>query len=202
MKKHYLTAAIAGIAVNFVLFTVKLYVGNASYSLTIYCDAVNNLGDTFSCVLALLGFILALRFGDDLRSKRTQSLIAFVISLIIAFTGLFFAYRGLDRLLYPSGVVYNTKYAWLIVSSVFAKAALGVLLVRLNKKSPSPIISSLALDSFLDCLVTLFTLTGMMFVTKVNFAFDAYFAFLCGGIITAQAVKCIIKETKFLITGE
>ena len=202
MKKYYLTAALAGIAVNFTLFAIKLYVGNASYSLTIYCDAVNNMGDTFSCILALLGFIFALRFKDEVRSKRTQSLIAFVISIIIAVTGLFFAYRGLDRLMYPTGVVYNTKYAWLIACSIFAKAALGALLVWLNKKSPSPIISALALDSFLDCLVTLFTLMGMLLVTRVNFAFDAYFAFLCGGIITVQAVRCIIKESKYLIIGE
>ena len=199
MKKYYFTAGIAGIVVNFLLFAVKLYVGNASFSLTIYCDAVNNLGDTFSCMLAMLGFVFAVKFGDDIRSKRTESLITFVISMIIAFTGLFFVYRGLDRLMYPSGVVYGNKYVLIIIGTIFAKAALGALLVRLNKKSPSPIIAALALDSFLDCFVTAFTLMGMTLVTRVNFAFDAYFAFLCGGIITAEAIKRIVKETKFLI---
>ena len=202
MKKYYYTAGIVGIAVNFILFNVKLYIGNAAYSLTVYCDAVNNLGDTFSCGLAMLGFVLALKYGGDIRSKRAQSLMAFVISIIIALTGIFFVYRGLDRLMYPAGVVYNTKYTVLVIGTIVIKAALGILFTYLNKKAPSPIIAALALDSFLDCFVTLFTLMGMVLVTKVNFAFDAYFAFLCGGIIAAEAIKNIVRETKFLITGE
>ncbi len=202
MKKYYYTAGIAGMLTNFLLFCIKLYIGNASFSLTIYCDAINNLGDTFSCGLAMLGFLLALKYSDSLRSERAQSLVAFVISIIIAVTGLFFVYRGLDRLMYPSGVVYTKKYLWLIAASIFVKAALGTLMIRLNKKAASPIISALALDSFLDCFVTVFTLMGTVLITKVNFAFDAYFAFLCGGIIFAQAVRCIVKESKFLINGE
>ncbi len=198
MKKYYYTAGALGIAVNFLLFMVKLYVGNAVFSLTIYCDAVNNLGDTFSCVIAMLGFYLAVKLGGR-RGARTQSLAAFVIGIIIAITGLFFVYRGLDRLMYPAATSYSLKYVAVIVSTVFVKAALGGAMVFLNKKSPSPITKALALDSFLDCLITLFTLISVVLVTKVNFAFDAYFAFICGGAITVEAVRNIVKETKFLI---
>ena len=203
MRKLFFSAGIIGIAVNFLLFLTKLYVGNAAFSLTIYCDAINNLGDTLSCALAMLGFVFALKFGEeDIRSKRTQSLIAFVISIVIALTGIFFIYRGLDRLMYPAGVTYNGRYNLIIICAVLAKAVLGAIMVYFNKKAPSPIIKALALDSFADCFVTIFTLMGMVLVTKVNFAFDAYFAFVCGAIITVEAIKCITKETKFLISGE
>ena len=198
MKKYFYTAGITGIAVNLLLFAVKLYIGNAAFSLTIYCDAINNLGDTFSCGVAMLGFVLAVKLGDR-RSLRAQSLAAFVISIVIAMTGLFFVYRGLDRLLYPAAVAYTNNYIAIIVGTIFAKLILGALLVRLNKKAPSPITKALALDSFLDCFITLFTLMSTLLVTKVNFAFDAYFALLCGSAITAEAVRCIVKETKYLI---
>lgn len=198
MKKYYLTAGISGLIVNFLLFAAKLYVGNAAFSLTIHCDAINNLGDTFSCLLATLGFLLAVKLGGR-RSLRVQSLASFVISLIIAYTGLFFVYRGLDRLMHPAAPMYTGKYSVIIVLAVFAKLLLGVVMVKLNKKAPSPVIRALALDSFADCFVTAFTLMNMLLTDKVNFAFDAYFAFVCGAVITAEAVKCIIKETKFLI---
>ncbi|MBE6719424.1 MAG: hypothetical protein E7571_02055 [Ruminococcaceae bacterium] len=198
MKKYYYTAGIVGTAVNFLLFIIKLYIGNAAFSLTIYCDAVNNLGDTFSCLIALAGFVLAVKLGGR-RSLRTQSVAAFVISIIIAMTGFFFVYRGLDRLMYPAAVLYTPKYAALITATIFVKLGLGFLFLHLNKKSPSVIIKALALDSFLDCFITLFTLMSMVLITKVNFAFDAYFAFICGTAITVEAVRCIIKEAKFLI---
>ncbi|MBQ9517146.1 MAG: cation transporter [Eubacterium sp.] len=198
MKKYYYTAGITGLAVNFLLFAVKLYIGNASLSLTIYCDAINNLGDTFSCAVAMLGFVLAVKLGDK-RSLRAQSLAAFVISLIIALTGLFFVYRGLDRLMYPVAVSYTYKYVAVITGTIFVKLILGAVFVKLNKKAPSPIIRALALDSFLDCFITLFTLMSTVLIAKINFAFDAYFAFLCGTAITVEAVRCIIKEARFLI---
>ena len=198
MKKIFLTAGITGLIVNFLLFTAKLYVGNAAFSLTIYCDAINNLGDTFSCLLATVSFALAVKLGGR-RSLRVQSLASFVISIIIAITGLFFIYRGLDRLMYPAAPMYTGKYKLIILAAVLAKLLLGFVMIHLNKKAPSPIIRALALDSFADCFVTGFTLMNMLLTSRVNFAFDAYFAFVCGAVITAEAVKCIIKESKFLI---
>ena len=199
-KKLAIWAGIIGCAVNFCLFLTKLYIGIASNSLAIYCDSINNLGDTFACVVAILGFSLSLKLGKA-ESERAQGLADFVISLLIAVCGIYFIYNGIDRVFYPLAISYSLRYAAVIASTIFVKIALGVFFFLANKKSPSPILKALLLDSFLDCFITLFAIMGLL-VYKINFAADGYFAIICGIAITVSAVKNIIGESKFLITDK
>ena len=94
MDKTGKAATIIGTIANFALFLTKLFVGISSNSLSVYCDAINNLGDTFGCLIALLGFIFYKKM-NDVQNERTQSLCTFVINIIIAVTGGYFVYNGL-----------------------------------------------------------------------------------------------------------
>jgi len=198
MKKTALTAGIVGIAVNLLLFVTKLYIGVTLSSLSVYCDAMNNLGDTLACGVAVLGFSLTMQLNET-KSARAQSLCTFVISLFIAVTGVYFVYNGTERLFYPIPVAYAPSYATCIAVTIGVKNILGFLFLRWNKTVCSPVLQALALDSFLDCFITAFVLMSLLLVERVNFAVDGVFAILCGTIISVSAVKNIISETKFLI---
>lgn len=200
MKRFGLIATIIGLVANFGLFLTKLYVGISSNSLAIYCDAINNLGDTFSCVIGILGFILITKMSE-IKSKRTQSLFTFVISIIIAVSGIYFVYNGADRLLYPLPVSYTVKYAIIIILTVFAKIIMGIMYALFNKKQKSAMLKALVLDSFLDCFVTIFALMSLFLIGKINFAVDGIFAIITGGMITASAIKNIVEESKYLINN-
>lgn len=201
MKNKALAVCAAGIAVNFLLFATKVYVGIASSSLSVYCDAMNNLGDTFACSVAVMGFALTKKL-DEIRSRRAQSLSTFVIGLVIAVTGIYFAYNGAERLFYPLPVAYMDIYAVAIIASLAVKALLALFMHLSNRSIGSAAIRALALDSALDCLITLFVLMSLFLVQRVNFAVDGIFALVCGVIITISAIRNIIAQTKYLISGE
>lgn len=201
LKKPAIIAGIIGLAVNFVLFLTKLYIGIASNSLAIYCDGINNLGDTFSCIVAISGFALCIKLNET-QGNRAQSLADFVISLFIAGCGIYFIYNGIDRVFYPLPISYSVRYAWVISATIFVKLFLGVFFRKINKKSPSPILRALALDSILDCFITLFAVMGLFLVNRINIAVDGFFALICGGIITVSAIKNLINESKYLITNQ
>ncbi len=201
MKNKALAVCAAGIAVNFLLFATKVYVGIASSSLSVYCDAMNNLGDTFACSVAVMGFALTKKL-DEIRSRRAQSLSTFVIGLVIAVTGIYFAYNGAERLFYPLPVAYMDIYAVAIIASLAVKALLALFMHLSNRSIGSAVIRALALDSALDCLITLFVLMSLFLVQRVNFAVDGIFALVCGVIITISAIRNIISQTKYLISGE
>jgi len=201
LKKPALWAVITGCAVNFVLFLTKLYIGIASNSLSIYCDSVNNLGDTFACGFALLGIALSLKLGEN-EGERAQSLASFVINIFITVCGLYFIYNGLDRVFYPLPVSYFLRYALVITATIFVKILLGIMFYFANKKYPCAVLKALLLDSFLDCFITLFIVIGLFLVNKLGIAIDGWFAIICGGIITVCAIKNIIDESKFLIINK
>ena len=198
MKKAGVLAAVFGICANFGLFLAKLYVSISSSSLSIYCDAVNNLLDVGSCALALLAFLLLSRLNDR-QSLRAQGLCTFLIELIIAGTGIYFFYNGLQRALYPIPISYSYKYAAVIGATIIAKALMALIYSRFNKRIDSGIIRALVLDCLLDCGITAFTLIGLIVVPKIGFAADGIFALVLGAIISASAIKDVIKEAKKLI---
>lgn len=198
MKRKALVAVAIGVGVNFLLFLSKLYIGIATNSLSVYCDAINNLGDTFACGIAAAGFALSARL-DERRAGRAQSLATFVISFIIAGTGVYFAYNGLERLLYPLPISYSAGYAAALGATIGVKLLLAFFFRRMQKSAPSPVLKALTLDSVLDCFITLFALMGLFLIVRVNFAADGIFAVLCGAAIAVSAVRSILAEAKFLI---
>lgn len=200
LSKTGIKTSVFAIALNLVLFFVKLYVGISSASLSIYCDAVNNLGDTVSGVIALTGFILTIKLNEK-KSERVQALASFVIGLILAVTGVYFAYSGLERLMYPVTVSYQRKYAVLIAVTVFVKLFMGIVYFLINRKAPSVVFKTLIIDSFLDTAITLCALLGLTLCVKVNFALDGIISIVIGTAVAVQAVKTIIEQGKLLING-
>lgn len=198
MGKTGVKAAIFGLTVNFALFLIKLYVSISSGSLAIYCDGINNLGDTLSCIIALVGFALAIRL-DEKKSSRAQSLASFVIGLILAFTGAYFAYNGIERLMYPVPISFLYKYAILISVTALAKLIMGIVYFKINKKHASPVYKTLIMDSFLDCAVTLTTLISLTLSVKINFAIDSILSIVIGITVAISAVKTLWAQCKYLI---
>ncbi|HBA93784.1 MAG TPA: hypothetical protein DCZ02_04130 [Ruminococcaceae bacterium] len=198
MKNIHITAVSIGGLVNLGLFFAKLYVGISSNSLAVYCDAINNLGDTFACIIGIIGFIFAKKTGER-KQKRIQSLCTFVISIIICVTGAYFVYNGMERLMYPLKISYSNEYALIISITIAVKIIMGVMFIAFNKREPSPVLKALVTDSFLDCGVTLFTLMGLFLIVKVQFAVDGIFAIVIGTAVTVSSLKNLIQQAKYLV---
>lgn len=198
MKNIHITAVSIGGLVNLGLFFAKLYVGISSNSLAVYCDAINNLGDTFACIIGIIGFIFAKKTSER-KQKRIQSLCTFVISIIICVTGAYFVYNGMERLMYPLKISYSNEYALIISITIAVKIIMGVMFIAFNKREPSPVLKALVTDSFLDCGITLFTLMGLFLIVKVQFAVDGIFAIVIGTAVTVSSLKNLIQQAKYLV---
>lgn len=198
MGKSGVNIAVFGIASNFILFLIKLYVGISSNSLAIYCDSVNNLGDTFSCLIALFGFIFMIKTNEK-KGGRIQSLCSFIIGSIVAVTGAYCVYSGLERFMYPVLVSYSFKYAMLILLTAFVKLIMAMVYIIKNRKAPSPVYKALILDSFLDFGLTITAILGFYLVEKLNYAIDGVFGIIIGIIILAAAAKSVWQQAKILV---
>lgn len=116
-------------------------------------------------------------------------------------TGAYFAYNGLERLMYPLKIAYSTEYAVIIIATIFVKIAMGFMFMGFNKKASSPVLKALIMDSFLDCAITLFVLIGLFLIVKINLAVDGIFAVITGAIISISALKGLIEQAKYLINN-
>lgn len=198
MGKLGIKTAVFGFLTNFILFFVKLYISVSTNSLSIYCDAINNLSDTLFCIVAFAGFIIVLKL-DERRSKRVQSLASFLIAVALTAVGVYFAYSGVERLMYPMSVSYSKKYAMLVALTIAVKIFMGIVYTIINKKQASPVFKALIIDSFLDSAITFAALIGFRLTTKINYAVDGVFSVIIGIIVAVSAFKTVAEQAKFLV---
>lgn len=204
MKKINYGSAVAfvGSAVNLALFLVKLYVAHSCNSLSIYLDSLNNAMDSLVCIAAGVGFICAEKqatknypFGFG----RTEGVVNFLVSVIILITGLSFAYSSLGRLMYPLPISFSVKYAAAVLLTVPVKLLLLLFYKRAGKRTASPLLGSLGLDSILDFFITLCSFAALTLSNAVGFSVDGVAGVIISVILIVEGVKSVRDSLGILI---
>ncbi len=197
MKKRLSHMLIFAGIVNLVLFLVKFYIGIRTNSQCIYTDSINNLMDTLSLCLAIVGISFINKPATN-RFKhgfgRMEDITSFIMSLIMTVAGLAFAYSSLGRLITPIPVWYFTKYAVIIFVTCLVKLLLGVIFLIRNKKATSLVTKTVMLDSFLDCGITSITLISFTVSNYTGIMFDAIIGLIISIIITVEGIKLIVSS--------
>lgn len=202
MKKKLSPMLIFAGVMNFILFFIKFYIGIRTNSQCIYTDSINNLMDTLSLCLALIGISFINKPATN-RFKygfgRMEYITTFVMSIIMTTAGLGFAYSSLGRLLTPVPVWYFTKYAIIIGITCIVKLVLGIIFRYRFQKDNSAVIKTVMLDSFLDCGITVATLVSFTLSNYVGVAFDAIFGLIISIIITIAGIRLIVSSLSEII---
>ena len=190
------------VPVNLLLFGVKLYVGLSSNSIAIYSDAVNNLFDGLSALVTAAALWSMLR-KTDARSpgqlKKTEQLFSFLLSVVVTFTGFYFAYCSLERFMYPTPVWFTGLYLGALVATALVKLGLFFYLRKKTRTVPSPVLSALAADSLLDFFITLMTVATLLLSLTGTFSFDALFGLVISTVIVVSAVKSVLAAAAILV---
>lgn len=202
MKKKLSPIIVFAGIVNFFLFFIKFYIGIRTNSQCIYTDSINNLMDTLSLCLALIG-ISFINKPSTPRFKygfgRMEDVTSFIMSIIMTAAGLGFAYSSLGRLLSPVPVWYFTKYAIIIGATCLVKLILGIFFTLKYKKEKSAVINTVMLDSFLDCGITAITLISFTLSNSAGFVLDAILGLIISIIITVAGIRLIISSLAEII---
>ena len=184
------------------LFFTKLYIGLGANSISIYSDGINNLCDSLSAVISLLciGFLAK---SKDASTKsytaKTEDLLTLIISVIIGFTGFYFAYSSVERLMYPTAVSYRTKYFYVLIATALVKLIMFAVLRVLNQKGNSDILKVMSVDCVLDFFITGVTVMTLLISTYGTYAADALCGIVISIIITVSAVKTVFASCRKLV---
>lgn len=187
---------------NLILFGVKLYIGLASNSISIFSDAVNNLFDSLSVLLTFSVLAVMLKTADKNTvnmAENGERLFSFLISVIIVFTGLYFAYSSLERFMYPAPVWYTPLYLWVLIITALIKLLMFVFLRGAYKKLSSEVLKIISVDSLLDFFITSAAVLTLLLSGAEHFSFDALFGLIISIAIVVPAVKMLISSGRALI---
>jgi cation diffusion facilitator family transporter len=150
------------LASNLVLFVFKYIAGVLSNSIAVQADAVNNLPDSVSAIVTIVGFQIAAKPKDQKHPHgygRMEYISGLAIACMIIATGLLFVKSSIERLLRPEPIVIEGLFILLVtVIAIFAKLALAFYSRKLNKIIRSATVRATMMDCLFDAVATLLTL--------------------------------------------
>ena len=143
-------AGVVGIVSNLLLCMIKILAGVFSASIAIIADGINNLADTSSSVMTLVGFRLASIPEDKdhpYGHARIEYLTGLFVSVLIIVLGLHLLKTSVDKIIHPDPVEF---------SAVLASVLIGKF-------------TGLQTDGWMGCLVALFIVwSGIQLVKETS----------------------------------
>lgn len=190
-EKRVLQVSCVGIGCNVLLFFVKLYIGISANSISIFSDAVNNLADSLSCILAVACMAVAMKNSKRgltyINSKLEQTL-SFILSVVVVVVGFSFLYSSLERLMYPTPIFFSELYFAVIAGTVAVKIAMSVFYHIQVKATGSSTLKVMRTDSVMDACVTTITLVSFILINYTEFTVDAFAGIIISVVIVVEAV--------------
>ncbi len=193
-----------GMLCNLLLFAVKLAVGLLTGSIAVSADAVNNLSDAGSSVVALFGAHLAAKPADDRHPfghGRMEYVAGLVVAVIIIAVGLDFLKGSVGRISDPCTV----RFSWLLFA--FAAGSIPVKLWMfffyrgIARRIDSPVLRATAFDSLSDILTTSVVLLSLWTGTLTSFPVDGIAGVVVAALVIFGGIR-VVKDTIDPLLGE
>ncbi|MCL2752565.1 MAG: cation diffusion facilitator family transporter [Defluviitaleaceae bacterium] len=182
-KQYGLASGIIGIFLNFLLFVIKLVVGLFLGSVAIMADAVNNLMDSASSIITIVGFKISAKPADKehpFGHGRLEDVVGLIIAILIIFVGLEFARSSFDRILNPEDINFSWLSIALLSFSFFVKLWMYGFNKKIGRRIKSNPLLAVATDSRNDCIISIFTVSSLI----VAYYFDIHVDGVAGILVS------------------
>lgn len=189
--KHGVRAGLVGILVNILLFGSKIAVGILSSSITIVADAINNLADASSSVVAVIGFKLSSRPADEehpFGHERIEQICALLIAIIVLAVGVLLGKSSIEKIITPQDI--NVSLATYIVLAIGIVGKIGLMLFfRIyGKKIDSDSLLANSVDARNDSISTTAVLISTIVIGTTGVNIDGYMGLAVSIFIVVSAL--------------
>lgn len=183
-----------GVALNLILVIIKAVLGATAGSVSILTDAVNNLTDTMSAIVTLVGVKLARKKPDRKHPHghgRIEYIAATVVGLIILGVGVMAALESLPKIAQPTVAKYSIWTVVIISMTVIAKLIYGRYLRRVGKATKSRSLEGSGIDALFDALLSFGTLAGAAVSLLLNISIDGWIGLAISVFIVRSAFEIL-----------
>ena len=172
-----------GIAINLLLFALKLLAGTLAGSVAITADAFNNLSDAGASIVTLLGFRLAGHKPDTehpFGHGRIEYISGLIVSLVILLMGFELLRDAVGAILHPEAVECSALTVAILLISICAKCYMYCYNHGVGKKLNAAAMQATAADSLSDCAATTAVLLATLAGHFLHWQIDGW----CGLVVS------------------
>lgn len=195
-------AGAVGIVTNFLLFLMKIIVGTAFHSVSVTADAVNNLTDSGSSVVTLIGFKMASKPADEKHPfghARIEYLSGVIVSFIVIFLGLQLGMSSIEKILTPEENALTPVALVVLVISILAKLWQCLFYRKVGRMIKSESVEATSKDSRNDVIATSVVLLGAVITMFTSVNLDGYMGAAVALFIVFSGVQLTISTADPLL---
>lgn len=195
-------AGAVGIVTNFLLFLMKIIVGTVFHSVSVTADAVNNLTDSGSSVVTLIGFKMASKPADEKHPfghARIEYLSGVIVSFIVIFLGLQLGMSSIEKILTPEENALTPVALVVLVISILAKLWQCLFYRKVGRMIKSESVEATSKDSRNDVIATSVVLLGAAITMLTGVNLDGYMGAAVALFIVFSGVQLTISTADPLL---
>ena len=195
-EKSGRVAGAVGIVTNLVLFVIKLVAGFVSGSVAVMADAVNNLTDSGSSIVMLVGFKLAGKPADEKHPfghARIEYLSGVIVSFIVLFLGLELGKTSIEKIISPKPADFSVMALAILGVSILIKLWQCFFYRSVGKTIHSDTVFATSSDSRNDVIATSVVLLGAVITKLADLNLDGFLGLAVAVFIVVSGVKLIME---------
>lgn len=203
-RKRIIGVSITGIVTNLLLGALKAVLGILSGSIALVSDALNNITDSSSSLITIIGTKLAGKAPDKQHPfghGRTEYLTSLLIGGIVFITGFQSLISSIKAIFNREEMNASIVTAIIIIATIVAKIILGTFTENSGKKYNSGALIASGADAKNDAVVSLVTLISTFIYMFTKISVDG----IAGVIISIFILKTayeVLSDTVKKILGE
>lgn len=193
-----------GLALNLVLFISKLVVGFVTNSIAIISDSFNNLSDSLTSVIAIIGGIASKQPADKEHPQghgRYEYVASLFVSMIIMYVGFELFKNSVIKIRHPEDMDFNVISVGVLLFSNIVKIYMYSYNSKLAKRFDSTLNDGVAKDSLNDVIAT----TGILIAGAVSVFLGKNLDGIAGVLISILVFKTGLEfasSTISVLVGE
>ena len=203
-EKKIIQTSIIGIIANLFLVAAKAVIGFFANSVALISDAINNLSDSLSSIITIIGTKLAGKKPDKKHPYghgRVEYLVSLIIGLIILAAGVMAIYESVKALIDKPQVDYSIVSLIVIGLAVLVKVFIGLYYLKVAKQVNSEPLKASGKDALFDVLLSLATVVGIITSLVWHINIEGYIGIVIGLFILRTAIE-VLHEGVSLIIGQ
>lgn len=195
-------ASIVGVVTNLILFAIKIAVGIVFNSIAITADAINNLSDSSSSFITLIGFKISGKPADKEHPyghARMEYISGLIVSFLICFLGFQLFQNAFGKIIHPQEAEFSMISVGVLIVAILGKLWQYLFYKKIATLIDSTTLIATSIDSRNDILSTAVVLLGIIITYYTSFNLDGYLGLAVAILIIISGIKLIMDTVNPLL---
>ena len=202
--KHGTVAGAVGIVTNLLLAGAKIVIGTLFGAIAIVADGLNNLADSLSSIITLVGFRLSNQQADEEHPYghgRMEYIAAMLISMLTVVVGFTLVQESFPKIFHPEEAA-SSPLIWItLLLSIGMKLWQGLFYRKMGKLIASDTLRANFQDSINDVISTAAVLLSILLTPLIGYNTDGLMGTAVALFIMYSGVM-LMKDTIQPLLGE